>query len=510
MEIKNNYLNNAVKMYVCGPTTYSASHIGHGRTYMVVDLINRVMTNIMNIKTHLVMNITDIDDKIINKAKETNTDCRTVTKTYEKSFFDSMSKLNIKLPDVVIRVTETIPEIIVYVQKIIDNGFAYVTNDGSVYFDSAAYVKQGYPLSDLVDEDETIYQSELSPLIILQKKNKKDFALWKGRKETEVGFDAEFRFEGEVIKKFGVCGWHIECSTMIDKTIGSDLDIHFGGIDLKFPHHHNERLQAHAYYHPKFYPGKESVKGCCAHLTDKQSDQPDYPQWSTQFMHIGHLCIKGLKMSKSLKNFTTVEEILKEVSSNQMRWLFITHKWTETMDFNDDIIEQAKIFDTTLINFFNRMVNYPFDRNNVVCNQKEFEMLEYFDATKKKITTDLTMFKFDTAASLLFELINKTNTYVSINYPNECLARKILDWIVNLVNDLGFIYQKNNNDMTKDVMSVLIDTRGALRELTRDKDIPKDVKQKLFAILDKERNVSLPDIGITLQDTKESSSWFSN
>jgi cysteinyl-tRNA synthetase len=464
---------------------------------MMVDLINRTMISIMNLKTFLVMNITDIDNKIIKKAIEKNMDWKEIARIYEKSFFDSMAKLNVKLPNVIIRVTDSIPQIILYIQKIIDNGFAYVTTDGSVYFDSGAYVKQGYHFADLFDEDESIYQSELSPLILLQKRNKKDFALWKGRNSKEVGFNVEFIYNETIIKSWGAPGWHIECSAMINETIGPNVDIHFGGIDLKFPHHHNESLQAHAFYHPKFKP------------------DPNYPpnntHWVNEFMHIGHLCIKGSKMSKSLKNFTTIDEALQEISPNQLRWMFILHKWEDQMDYSDDTIAQAKAFDKVIMNFFNRVANYPFIRSSIVYIEKEFDLYDYFYASKNKIILELFVFKFNIAVSLLSELINRTNTYISIDNPNESLVRMIQEWIFCLTNNLGFIYQKSENDNSLvDVMNVLIGTRSAIRLLTRDKSISKETKQKLFEILDGERNTKLPEIGIMLQDTKESSSWFKN
>ena len=488
-----NQLANLKKMYVCGPTVYDHSHLGHARTYITVDILTRIMAA-RGIRTHLVMNITDIDDKIIKKAEQTNNNWRTIAKIYEDSFFSSMAKLNVRLPDVIIRVSEVLLQIVAYIQKIIDNGFAYATSDGSVYFDSDAYVKQGYPFGDLVDEDETLYQSELSPLILLQKRNKKDFALWKGRKPDDVGFNAEFQYNGRTINSWGRPGWHIECSAMIHETIGPDIDIHFGGIDLKFPHHHNERLQAHSYYHPMF-------KNCC---------------WSAEFHHVGHLCVVvkedgqaiQQKMSKSLKNFTTIDDALKKINANQLRWLFILHKWSDPMDYSEDTIVHAKSFDATITNFFNRVINYPFDRLYVKYNQKESEMAEYFDSTKDKIMLELDSFHLDIAAGLLLELISKTNSYISTDYPNQSLVQKIYQWIVNLTNDLGFIYLRSSDNSTADVMNVLINTRSEIRALTRQTDITKEAKQKLFAVLDTERNISLPNIGITLQDTKTSSSWF--
>ncbi|AYV85511.1 MAG: cysteinyl-tRNA synthetase [Satyrvirus sp.] len=494
MQTKETFLKSNVKMYVCGPTTYDHSHIGHAHTYITVDIFNRVMNSIMNLKTYLVLNITDIDDKILKKAHESGTDWKLVSNTYERSYFESMSKLNVRLPNVIIKVSDTLPQIIKYIQKIIDNGFAYVTSDGSVYFDSAAYVENGYLFSDLVDEDETVYQTELSPLIILQKKNKKDFALWKGRTKREVGFDAEFEYKGEKIVSWGRPGWHIECSSMIHETIGPDLDIHFGGIDLKFPHHYNERLQAHAFYHPKFKPNLNQTS-----------------EWSSNFYHIGHLCISGLKMSKSLKNFTTIDDCLKSVSPNELRWMFISHKWSDSMDFSDNTIKGAKFFDEKIINFFNKIVNYPFQKEFSMYTYLEFGFNNYFDEAKDKIIEELTSFKFDLAVNNLFELVNKTNSYIDSTHVNELLARKVYDWILFLVDKLGFVYQKNSDNSITDVMDVLVKTRNSLRTLARE--IPKEtkqIKQKLFEVLDKERNILLPAIGITLHDLKDSSSWFKN
>jgi cysteinyl-tRNA synthetase len=483
-----------LKMYVCGPTVYDHSHIGHARTYMTVDIINRIMINIAHQKTHLVMNITDIDDKIIRKAIESNSNWLDIAKKYENSFFGSLSKLNVKLPDTIIRVSEVIPEIVQYIQKIINNGFAYITSDGSVYFDTATYISEGYDFStDLEDDEECAYQSEISVEILLQKKNRKDFALWKGRSREDVGFDVVFTYQHQEINSWGRPGWHIECSAMIDKTIGSDLDIHFGGIDLKFPHHYNERLQAHAFYHPQFKPENDT----------------QLIQWTNNFMHVGHLCIKGKKMSKSLKNFTTINDALEELNANQLRWMFMLHKLTDCMDFSDDTIVQGKTFDSTITNFFNRIINYPFDIKYVKYNTKEQLLSDYYYVIIEKINSDLIGFKLDTAVKLMFELINKVNSYVSVEHPNESLVRKIYDWLLELVTQLGFIYQKNQlNNSVIEIMNVLIDTRTSVRMLTRDKTIQSDLKQKIFQILDRERNIELPKIGIQLQDVKDSSNWF--
>jgi cysteinyl-tRNA synthetase len=337
-----------LKVYGCGPTVYDNSHLGHARNYITTDLIIRTLRCHMNKNVRFVMNITDIDDKIIKKALETKQDWQEVAKKYEESFFEDMRKLNINYPDVIIRVSEVLSDIVEFIQTIIDNGFAYITEDGSVYFDSHSYVEKGYLLN--YDEDEDY--SEVSKTILQQKKNKQDFALWKGRSDTDIGFDVLYKYDGKTIESRGRPGWHIECSVMIHKTLGPDIDIHFGGIDLKFPHHYNERIQANAYYHPKFLPNNNLV-------------------WSPTFYHIGHLCIQGQKMSKSLKNFTSINEALKITSANQLRLMFMLHKWTDQMDFSDTALIQAKSLDQTIVNFVKRTQTYPFDRQYVKWNDDE-------------------------------------------------------------------------------------------------------------------------------------------
>lgn len=270
---RENYLQNAKKLYVCGPTVYSDSHIGHARCYMIVDLFYRIMKHIARENVYLVMNITDVNNKIIKRAQDTNTTWQEIAKTYEKSFFDAMTKLNIQKPKVVIRVSEVIPEIIAYIQKIMDNGFAYPTKDGSVYFDSVAYENAGYVFGNN-DVDIEEYKGKVDVKVLLSKRNRRDFSLWKGREKSEVGFSADFIYKNEKTTLYGIPGWHIECSCMIDQTIGPVLDIHMGGIDLKYPHHHNEQLQANAFHHPCFTPEK------CK-------------KWCQEFMHVGHVRVDG-------------------------------------------------------------------------------------------------------------------------------------------------------------------------------------------------------------------------
>ena len=483
-----------VSMYVCGPTVYDDSHIGHARTYMTVDLIHRVMKH-LNKETFLVMNITDIDDKIINKSSVTGMDWKETAKKYEDSFFHSMKQLNIEYPHVVIRVSEVIPQIIDYIQTMMDKGFAYPTKDGSIYFDTEKYKEEGYEYvsghSDEVDKE--LFPPEVSEIseslndfgVRNTKKSLRDFALWKGRKVNEVGFEAKFKFNQNTMNCFGRPGWHIECSTMIHETLGEQFDIHFGGIDLKFPHHYNENAQANAFHHPKFLQHK----------------------WCDDFKHTCHLCIEGLKMSKSLKNFTTINEILKITSPNVLRWLFMKYKWYDPMNYSEETLKEAKQIDEQVEQFFRKVENYPFERKNIKFTSKDKEWHQSFIQTKLKILQDLGNFEFDLFVHDILDAVKRFNIYLSLESSNESLVFEFKSMIENILHMLGFKYEiqslSGTND-TKEIMEIIIDTRTSLRQMTRSKVLSKE---DLFVVLDKQRK-SLSENNIELQDTKENSLWW--
>ena len=490
-----NKLNKKLSMYVCGPTVYDDSHIGHARTYITVDIIHRVM-RYFNKETFLVMNITDIDDKIINKAKEANLDWKMVAKKYEDSFFDSMYKLNVLYPHVIIRVSEVIPEIIKYIQKIIDNGFAYPTKDGSIYFDTGKYKDAGYEyITDNSEElDKEMFPPEVSEISVNMnekgvrntKKNARDFSLWKGRKYDEVGFDAMFDYNSNQLKSYGRPGWHIECSTMIHETLGDHFDIHFGGIDLKFPHHYNENAQANAFHHPKFMKNK----------------------WCDEFRHTGHLCIDGLKMSKSLKNFTTINDILKITSPNVLRWLFLKYKWNEPMNYSEETLKEAKFLDEQLNQLLKRTQNFPFSRKDIKFLLKEKEWNQYLEKLRTEILFHLESLEFDSFVNLIQESIKRFNVYISLESPNESLVNHFVSDIKIFLEVLGFNYHKNSESQNmKGCMNILVETRCDIRQLTRNKEIGKETKNLLFDILDKQRK-NLDEQNIQLQDTKDNSFWW--
>lgn len=256
------------------------------------------------------MNITDIDDKIIREANAQGKPFNHFSRHFETEFFDDMKRLNVELPDVVTRVSEFVPEIVTFIDKIIKNGYAYEAN-GSVYFNVVKYNdsdKHSYaklePKSAMdtekVLEGEGVFTTDLEST---EKVNKFDFALWKKSKEGEPSWDSPW---GK-----GRPGWHIECSCMAAEFFKEwPIDIHSGGIDLRFPHHDNEIAQSEAYY--------------------------ECDQWINYFLHTGHLHIAGKKMSKSLKNFITIKHILTEYSARQVRFLFLLHQWDSLMNYTTE------------------------------------------------------------------------------------------------------------------------------------------------------------------------------
>jgi cysteinyl-tRNA synthetase len=242
---------------------------------------------------------------------------------WEQEYFKDMEALNVRAPDVQTRVSEYIPEIIDYVQKIIDNGYAYAA-DGSVYFDTSRYDgHSGHHYAKLepwskgdtalIEDGEGSLGSKLQG-----KKSPNDFALWKTSKPGEPVWDSPW--------SQGRPGWHIECSVMASAVLGENMDIHSGGVDLAFPHHDNELAQSEAHF--------------------------DCKQWVNYFLHAGHLHVEGQKMSKSLKNFITINEALKTYSARQLRIFFLLHQWDAKMDFKKSSMQETIQLEQFMKNFF--------------------------------------------------------------------------------------------------------------------------------------------------------------
>lgn len=290
-----------VSIYVCGPTVYDWTHVGHARTYVAFDVIKRHL-KLLGYDVFHVQNITDIDDKVIRRAAEERRDWREVADTYTRDYLEALAKLSIRV-DVHPRVTEHINEIIAFVQKLLEGGYAYVAPSGSVYFDVSSYDGYG-ELSGKLSKELWGQEQEF----VKEKRNPFDFALWKAAKPGEPVWDSPW---GP-----GRPGWHIECSTMSTRYLGEQFDIHGGGSDLIFPHHENERAQS------------EAALG----------RRP----WVRYWLHTGMLTVRGEKMSKSLGNIVTLKELLTRWKPEVVRlWLATVH-YRSVVDFSEEALQQAQ------------------------------------------------------------------------------------------------------------------------------------------------------------------------
>lgn len=299
---------NTLSWYICGPTVYDSSHIGHASNYVRYDIIRRILTNFFDINVIYLMGITDIDDKIITKASLLDQEITAITTHYEREFFQEMLALSIMQPTLTSRVTDYVPEIVDFIKVIIDNGHAYKAADGSIYFDVMKY-GQYHKFGGKESQ-------KGNPGV---KKSMLDFALWKAVKPGEPFWESPW---GP-----GRPGWHIECSAMASRVFGSSIDIHSGGIDLMFPHHENELAQSCSYHNCQ--------------------------QWANYWMHTGflHLPFDAEKMSKSLKNIIPTSELLQKYSANQFRMLCILTSYRNNIEFTDEKMVQAVNLDNKIGSF---------------------------------------------------------------------------------------------------------------------------------------------------------------
>ncbi|XP_032879029.1 probable cysteine--tRNA ligase, mitochondrial isoform X2 [Amblyraja radiata] len=290
--------------YSCGPTVYDHAHIGHASSYVRFDIIRRILTNVFGIDVIMVMVITDIDDKIIKRSRELNISPKVLASIYEQDFKQDMESLKVLPPTACMRATDNIPQIVKFIEKIICNGHAYSTSAGNVYFDIQS-IGDRYGKFVKINDDTVEETSEND------KRHRRDFALWKSSKLLEPFWPSPW---GN-----GRPGWHIECSTIASSVFGNKLDIHTGGIDLAFPHHENEVAQCEAYHQCE--------------------------QWGNYFLHSGHLRLKGSeqKMSKSLKNYITIKDLLEKFSADQFRMFCLLSKYRSAMEFSDANMIQAGI-----------------------------------------------------------------------------------------------------------------------------------------------------------------------
>lgn len=304
-----------LRWYACGPTVYDAAHLGHARTYVTLDLLVRAARVYGGMDVEYAMGVTDIDDKIIARAAELGVSPTELARSEERKFFEDMRRLGCMEPSRLLRVSEHMDDVINFIEDIKAQGYAYATKDGSVWFDVAKLGElygtfaEGRGTSSAAAANEEVVDT--SPSL---KRDGRDFALWKAAKPGEPSWESPW---GP-----GRPGWHIECSAMTRAAFGELLDLHAGGVDLAFPHHENEIAQWRG-----------------AREAGKRADR-----WCSCWLHTGHLHIEGRKMSKSLKNFVTVREMLAEGSTtpDDFRLFCAVHRYRTTVSFGRDKLDEAR------------------------------------------------------------------------------------------------------------------------------------------------------------------------
>ena len=319
-----------VRIYLCGPTVQSSPHLGHGRSAVVFDFFIRYLKH-LNYSVLYVRNITDIDDKIIQKSQEKNINYKELAESVWEEFVQAHENLNCLVPDIEPRATAYVPEIVQYIDELINNGYGYITKSG-VYYDVSKfddYLKLSGRSTEEVKTGTRIETEE-------DKKSPEDFALWKFSKEGEPSWDSPWGV--------GRPGWHIECSTMINQTLGKTIDFHCGGIDLIFPHHENEIAQS---------------KG-----VEKNENFVNY------WLHNGMLNQSGKKMSKSDGNVKLLNEYIDQYGGEVVRFFFLRAHYRSPQEFSQDLLEESK---KTL----NNIRDYTKDTES---NPVDLKVLEIFEA----------------------------------------------------------------------------------------------------------------------------------
>lgn len=442
---------NKVKMYVCGPTVYDNAHLGHARCYITWDTLYRYL-KFKGYDVTYCRNVTDVDDKILKKSDTEGVEPSVITDRYYKSFINSMNNLNVLKPDIEPRATKTLGEMIAMIKKLENDGFAYAI-DGDVYFRVEKYSKYGelssQPIKDLLNGARVeANDKKESPL---------DFALWK--KDEKFGYKSPWGV--------GRPGWHIECSAMNKKHLGATIDIHAGGADLAFPHHENERAQS------------ECANGC---------------EFSRYWMHNGFVTINKEKMSKSLNNFLTIDDVLKNYDTNAIRLFILTNHYRMPVEFNDVALGAAATGAKRLINSIAGLeISSEYDR----------EAIEKFE---EAMDEDLNTSK---ALAILFNLADKVR-----KNDNKQISANTLSYLGSV---LGFDFSLSQKEISDEELKAIVEPLYSEFDISRDVDFKNVIDEiiKLRKIARDNKDWAKSDeirdkllaYKIQLKDTKEGTTW---
>ena len=446
-----------VGMYICGPTVYDYFHIGNARTFIMADIIRRYL-EYKKYKVSYVMNLTDIDDKIIKKSIEEKVPASKVAKKYSEAFFEDIKRLKIKPATFYPKATDNIDEILRMIKALVDNGAAY-NIDGNVFYNVSSFKTYGKLSGKKIDELESGARVE----VMEEKQNPLDFALWKKSKEGEPFWKSEW---GN-----GRPGWHIECSAMSCKHLGETFDIHAGGNDLIFPHHENEIAQSEA-----------------------SNKKPFVKYW----LHFGFLNINKEKMSKSLGNFFTAREVLAKYSPEAIRLFFSMAHYRGPVDFTAELLDAAEKGLEKLKNLHST-IDSAINKNKSGGAIPEFDFKVFENRFSEAMDDD---FNSPQAVAVIFDFVKEVNRIIAEkeNIHSDFYVN-VKEFLANTAqNVLGIIsfeekVLKQDSLLENELIKLLIEIRLKAK-LDKNFQLADEIRKKLETL------------GITLKDTKEGTDFI--
>ncbi|MDI9619444.1 MAG: cysteine--tRNA ligase [Candidatus Nezhaarchaeota archaeon] len=448
-----------VGMYVCGPTVYDYTHVGHARTYVAFDVVKRFLAY-KGFNVVYVQNITDVDDKIINRALKEGVEWRTIAEKYTRDYMEMLDKLHIEV-DFHPKATLHVKEMVDFISKLVEAGFAYESN-GSVYFDVDKFLNYG-GLSKKVKGEEWSQEEAF----LQEKRRPYDFALWKRAKPGEPYWESPWGF--------GRPGWHIECSVMSSYYLGATIDIHGGGADLIFPHHENEIAQSEARYGIR--------------------------PWVKYWLHAGYLMIRGEKMSKSLGNIVSLKEVFDNYRPGALRLMLSLTHYRSTIDFSFDLLERyEKVYERVrrCVELLTRLASNSSPSFKV--KDEELEVSRRLDDSLSGFLSSLeTDFNGAKAAKHFHDIVSLSYNRI-IESDNAELAVKALRVLRNVNNILAFLddvlgARSLQGELVDKLVRIIVD----LREVHRSR--------REYEIADKIRE-QLESIGVKLMDSRRGTTWI--
>ncbi|MGI1827058.1 cysteine--tRNA ligase [Ligilactobacillus salivarius] len=447
-----------VTMYVCGPTVYNYIHIGNARSAVAFDTIRRYL-EYRGFEVNYVSNFTDVDDKIIKASQEMNLSVKEITEKFINAFYEDTSALNVKKATLNPRVMDNMDDIIKFIEVLVQKGYAY-ESAGDVYYKTRKFKDYGKLSGQLIDDLEQGASSRVEDIDQDKKQDPLDFALWKKAKQGEISWDSPW---GQ-----GRPGWHIECSVMSTKYLGDTIDIHAGGQDLEFPHHENEIAQSEA-------------------KTDKK--------FARYWLHNGFVTIgeEDQKMSKSLGNFVTVHDLLKEVNPQVIRFFMSTTQYRRPIRYSSANLNEAKVNLNKLQTAYENL-SYRL-KDSVEGNDKEVEA-NFANLEKDFVKVMDDDFNVQNGISVVYEMAKQLNVYSEKEKVYTDTINNLINIYKKVVEIFGISFSEEK-ELLDDTIEQLIQERNEAR------------KNKNFKRSDEIRDL-LKEQGIILEDTAQGTRWKRN